>query len=164
MKTPSYRLTNVLGLLACVAAILFAVLILQGTLNLEPCPLCIVDRVIIMTLALVFLVAVVHNPKRLGQRIYAGINLVLVTLGFLVGARHVWLQHLPADQVPECGPGLDYMLDVFPLSKTLKMVFSGSGECAEIQWQFLGLSIPEQTLLLFLALTALVLLQLFRKT
>ncbi len=164
MKIPSYRLTNSLGLSVCIAAMLFAVFFLQGALNLEPCPLCIVDRMIIITIALVFFAAVAHNPERFGQRIYAGINLVLVTLGFLVGVRHVWLQHLPADQVPECGPGLDYMLDVFPLSKTLKMVFSGSGECAEIQWQLLGLSIPEQTLLLFLALTALVLLQLFRKT
>lgn len=163
MRIPSYRSTNVLGLSVCIAAILFAVLYFQGVLMLEPCPLCIVDRVVIVAIGLVFLIVILHNPERLGQRIYAGINLVLVTLGFLVGARHVWLQHLPADQVPECGPGLDYMLDVFPLSKTLKMVFSGSGECAEIQWQFLGLSIPEQTLLLFLVLTALVLLQLFRR-
>ncbi|NOZ11997.1 MAG: disulfide bond formation protein B [Gammaproteobacteria bacterium] len=163
MRIPTYRLINTLGLSVCVTAMLFAVLFLQGTLKLEPCPLCIVDRIIIMAIGLVFFIAIVQNPKRTGQRIYSGINLALVSLGLAVGARHVWLQHLPADQVPQCGPGLDYMLDVFPLSKTLKMVFSGSGECAEIQWQFLGLSIPEQTLLLFLALTGLVLVQFIRK-
>jgi len=163
LRIPTYRLINTLGLSVCVTAMLFAVLFLQGTLKLEPCPLCIVDRIIIMAIGLVFFIAIVQNPKRTGQRIYSGINLALVSLGLAVGARHVWLQHLPADQVPQCGPGLDYMLDVFPLSKTLKMVFSGSGECAEIQWQFLGLSIPEQTLLLFLALTGLVLVQFIRK-
>ena len=70
-----------------------------------------------------------------------------------MAGRHVWLQHLPADQVPECGPGLEYMLDAFPLGETLSMVFRGSGECAEVQWTLLGLSIPEWTLIVFLGLT-----------
>ena len=75
-------------------------------------------------------------------------------LGIAVAGRHVWLQNLPEDQVPECGPGLDYMLEAFPLSETLSMVFTGSGECAEVQWTFLGLSIPGWTLLVFIGLTA----------
>ena len=70
-------------------------------------------------------------------------------VGGAIAARHVWLQHLPADKVPDCGPGLDYMLDAFPISKALRLEFTGSGECAKVDWQFLGLSMPEWTLAWF---------------
>jgi disulfide bond formation protein DsbB len=99
-----------------------------------------------------FLLAAIHNAGRIGSRIYG----VLIALSALAGAaiatRHVWLQHLPPDKVPECGPGLDYMLEVFPLSETLRKVFTGSGECAEVNWQFLGLSMPAWALLCFIGL------------
>ena len=72
--------------------------------------------------------------------------------GAAVAARHVYLQNLPPDQVPECGPGLDYMLDVFPLGETLSMVFTGSGECAEVTWRFLGLSMPTWVLIWFIGM------------
>jgi len=160
---PRSRLLNLAGFLICIVAMLFAVLYLQGVLALTPCPLCIIDRVLIMTIAAVFLMAAIHNPARKGQRIYAAINMVLVISALMVAIRHVWLQHLPADKVPECGAGLSFMLDVFPLWDVIKKVFTGSGECAAIQWQFLGLSIPEQTLLLFLGLLCLVVYQLILK-
>ena len=70
----------------------------------------------------------------------------------MVAGRHVWLQSLPPDQVPACGPSLEYMLDAFPLGKTLKMVFTGSGECAEVDWTFLGLAMPAWSLIFFIAL------------
>jgi len=89
-----------------------------------------------------------------GRKVYGALVLVLGVLGVAVAGRHVWLQHLPADQVPECGPGLEYMLDAFPLSETLSMVFRGSGECAEVQWTFLGASIPEWTLINFVGFAA----------
>ena len=75
----------------------------------------------------------------------------LVGIGWstVVAGRHVWLQHLPADQVPSCGPGLDYWLDTLPILQVFKEVFAGSGECAAIDWTFMGLSIPEQSLILF---------------
>jgi disulfide bond formation protein DsbB len=163
MSLPSYRATHFLGLSLCIAALLFAVLFLQGRLGLEPCPLCVVDRVIVISLGLVFLVAVLHDPGRLGQRIYAALMLLISATGIAAAARHVWLQHLPADKVPECGPGLGYMLDVFGLSQTLKMVLSGSGECAQVQWRLLGLSIAEQTLLLFVLFFLLALWQMLRR-
>lgn len=159
---PGSRLANGLGLLLIVAAMLFAVFYLEGVLYLEPCPLCIIDRVVLTGIGLVFLLASVHNPGRSGQRAYAGLNLVLVAVGCAVAGRHVWLQHLPADRVPECGASLDYMLETLPLHQTLRKVLQGSGECAEVQWTLLGLSIPEQTLLLFATLGGLVLLQLLR--
>ena len=63
----------------------------------------------------------------------------------------MWLQSLPPGEAPECGPGLEYMLGAFPLTEVIGMVLSGSGECAEVQWTFLALSIPEWTLLMFAA-------------
>lgn len=163
MSFPSYRVANFFGFLLCIAALLFAVLFLQGRLGLEPCPLCVVDRLIVISLGLVFLVAALHDPGRLGQRIYAVLTLLIGAAGIAVAARHIWLQHLPPDSVPECGPGLEYMLDVFGLSETLKMVLTGSGECAEVQWRLLGFSIPEQTLLLFVVFSLLALWQLLRR-
>ena len=164
MQIPSSRITNAAGLLTCISAMLFALLYLQNVLYLDPCPLCIMDRVLIMSMGVVFLLAVLHNPGRIGQRVYGVINLLLVTTAMVVAGRHVWLQYLPADKVPECGAGLDYMLETMPLNNVLAKVFKGSGECAEVQWTFLGLSIPEQTILLFVAFLALILLQVFRKT
>ena len=157
------RLLNIAGFVICVLAVLFAVLYLQGVLFLTPCPLCVVDRVLILAMAVIFLMATLHNPRRKGQLVYASINLLLVISALLVALRHVWLQHLPADQVPECGAGLSFMLDVLPLWDVVEKVFTGSGECAEIQWQFLGLSIPEQTLFLFTGLLCLVVLQIMSK-
>jgi len=163
-RLPGSRWVNALGLLIVIAALLFAVLYLEGVLYLEPCPLCIIDRVVLTGIGLVFLLVAVHNPRRTGQRIYAGLNLLLVGLGTAVAGRHVWLQYLPADQVPECGASLEYMLETLPLHQTLQKVLRGSGECADVQWTLLGLSIPEQTLLLFVALAGIILLQLFRRT
>jgi len=163
-RLPGSRWVNALGLLIIVAALLFAVLYLEGVLYLEPCPLCIIDRVVLTGIGVVFLLATLHNPARSGQRVYAGLNLLLAGLGSAVAGRHVWLQHLPADQVPECGASLEYMLETLPLHQTLQKVLRGSGECADVQWSLLGLSIPEQTLLLFAALAGIILLQLFRRT
>jgi disulfide bond formation protein DsbB len=160
----SSRLVNGLGLLVAVASLLIAVLYFERTLYLEPCPLCIIDRLFVAGIGVVFLLALLHNPGRTGQRFYAFVNLLLVAGGTGVAARHVWLQHLPPDQVPECGASLSYMLDTLPLNETLQRVLRGSGECAEIQWTLLGLSIPEQTLILFAGLMVLVLIQLLRRS
>jgi disulfide bond formation protein DsbB len=120
--------------------------------GLDPCPLCIFQRIAFMTTGVLFLAAAVQAPGRTGNRIYA----VLISLAGLTGAaissRHIWLQNLPPGQVPECGPGLDYMLEVFPLTDTLKMAFTGSGECAEVSWSLFGLSMPAWALLNFLGL------------
>ena len=109
------------------------------------------------------MVAAVHHPGVLGRRIYATFALLFAGLGAAVAARHVWLQHLPEDQVPACGPSLQYMLDTLPFSQTLELVLMGDGNCAEVVWTFLGLSIPEQALLFFTGLVAANLWQLVRK-
>ena len=141
MTLVSKRLSNVLGFLIC-AALLGYAYYTQFSLELEPCPLCIFQRVALIAVAVVFLVAALHNPGVIGARVYGVLVFVAAAVGGVVSGRHVYLQNLPPDQVPECGPGLDYMLDVFPLGEALSIVFTGSGECAEVSWQFLGLTMP----------------------
>ncbi len=122
-------------------------LFLQYVQGLEPCPLCVFQRVAVIALGVVFLAAGVHAPAGAFARVYGGLGLVAAVGGAVVAGRHAWLQQLPADQVPACGPGLDYMLEVFPLTEALALVFQGSGECAEVQWSFLGLSMPAWVLI-----------------
>lgn len=133
------RPLNGLGALACAAMIGFA-LYAQHGMGLDPCPLCILQRVAVIGLGAVLLVAFLHGPGNGGAKFYGALALLPALGGMGVAGRQVWLQHLPADEVPACGPGLDYMLDVFPLHEALAMVFEGSGECAETAWSFLGLS------------------------
>lgn len=161
MTLPGYRLVNVLGLLACFVAMGFA-LYLQHVVGLEPCPLCIMQRVAVFAAMGVLVLAILHNPRRTGQRVYALLGLVAAFAGLGVAGRHVWLQHMPADQVPACGPGLDYMMDVFPLQDVVSMVLRGSGECAVVDWTFLGFSLAELTLVVFAGLVVLFAFQLLR--
>ncbi len=135
------------------AALITTALTMQYALKLEPCPLCIFQRVFVMALGAIALLAAIHDPGLTGRRVYGVLIVVFGVLGMIVAGRHVWLQNLPADQVPECGPGLEYMLDAFPLTEALSLVFRGSGECADVQWVFLGLTIPGWTLVIFAAFT-----------
>jgi disulfide bond formation protein DsbB len=135
------------------AALMATALTMQYALKLEPCPLCIFQRVFVMALGGIALVAAIHDPGLAGRRVYGVLIVVFGVLGMIVAGRHVWLQSLPADQVPECGPGLEYMLNAFPLTDVLSLVFRGSGECADVQWVFLGLTIPGWTLVIFTAFT-----------
>lgn len=146
-----------------VIAMGFAVLFLQQALGLAPCPLCITQRGFVILVGLFALVAFIHNPSGIGRRLYAGLCTLAAVGGAAVAGRHVWLQSLPADQAPACGPSLDYMLDTLPLSETFALVMMGDGNCAETQWSFLGMSIPAQTLLLFLVLAVLGLWQTARR-
>ncbi len=145
------RLGNFAGFAACVVMMAYA-LYSQHFLRLEPCPLCIFQRVAVISLGVLFLIAAIHSAGRVGRWIYAALLLSVSLAGSAVSARHVWLQNLPPDQVPSCGPGLDFMLDTFPFTEVLNMVLSGSGECAEISWSFLGLSMPAWTLIGLLGL------------
>lgn len=151
MPTISYRTAAFLGFLACAGLIGYA-LYAQHGLGLEPCPLCILQRIAVMAVGLIFLVATLHGPRGAGRWIYAVLALLAAAVGAGIAGRHVWLQSLPPDQVPACGPGLEYMLDAFPLSQALRMVFTGSGECANVDWTFLGLSMPTWTLICFVVL------------
>jgi disulfide bond formation protein DsbB len=145
----NFRTLYTLGFLMCVVMMGTALLFFQRFLGLEPCPLCILQRVVVISLGIVLLVAAIQGPSGWGNRLYGALIMLIAGAGAAVAGRHLWLQSLPADQVPECGPTLDYILEVFPLSKALQLVLRGSGECAKIEWQFLGLSIPGWTLIAF---------------
>lgn len=146
-----------------VIAMLFAWAYLERTLGLPPCPLCMTQRVFVVLWGVIALVAALHNPARTGRRIYATLCALAALAGAAVAVRHVWIQHLPPDQVPACGPSLEYMLDTLPFSETVSMVLMGDGDCAAIHWTFLGLSIPEQTLVMAAVVLAICLWQIFRK-
>jgi len=136
---------------------------LEHALLLMPCPLCMTQRVFLVMTGFLALVASLHNPGATGRRIYGALCTVAATTGAAVAARHVWLQHLPPERVPACGPGLDYMLQTLPFTETLRLVLMGDGNCAETVWRFLGLSIPEQTLILFVFMTGVSLWQTLRR-
>lgn len=141
MTLPNKRLLNLAGFLACVGMMGFA-LYAQYVLYLEPCPLCVFQRIATILTGFVFLAAFLQNPGQLGSRIYAA--LLFLTAGFGVGVAvwHVRLQNMPASEVPSCGPGFEYIMDNFALFDALSMIFEGSGECAEVAWRLLGLSMP----------------------
>jgi disulfide bond formation protein DsbB len=129
-------------------------LYVQHALFIDPCPLCVFQRLAFIWIGIVALVAAIHNPRHIGRTIYGGLLLAGTAAGLAVAARHLWLQSLPADLVPDCGMGLNYMLDTLPFTQVLSEVFRGSGECAEVDWTFLGLSMPGWTFLWYLAFTA----------
>ena len=137
---------------ACAGLLGFG-LYLQHVEHLDPCPLCILQRVAFIATGLTALLAAVHNPHKTGQAMYAIIVMMFAGIGAGIAGWHVWLQHTPPRKVVECGPGLDYMLDAFPLSKALPMIFKGSGDCGNIFWSFLGVSIPGWSLVWFILLT-----------
>ena len=148
---PPRRPAYLLGALTCAALMAWA-LWLQYGLGLDPCPLCSLQRLAVIAIGVVFLIAGIHNPGRLGAGIYAGLAVAAGLFGAAAAVRHVWIQSLPKDEVPACGMGLNYMLETMPLADVLTKVFAGSGECAEAGWTFLGLAIPAWTLIFFIAM------------
>jgi disulfide bond formation protein DsbB len=138
--------------LACAGLMAFG-LYLQHVENLEPCPLCILQRYAFVLTGVVALVAAVHGPGRIGQAVYGVLVVLAAGAGAGIAGRQIWLQHNPP-QALDCGPDLGYMLDSFPLSQVLPKIFKGEGDCAKVVWRFLGLSIPEWALVWFVALVA----------
>lgn len=147
---PSRRLGYLLGFLVCAGLMAYA-LYLQFVLDIEPCPLCMFQRVTVITMGAVFLIAALHGPARTGAWMYAVLQLVLGGAGIGLALRHLWIQSLPADQVPACGMGIGYMLETLPFFDVIERTLKGSGECARVDL-VLGLSIPAWTLALFVAL------------
>jgi disulfide bond formation protein DsbB len=148
------------GFLVC-AALMAAALFFQYGMQLEPCPLCIFQRVFVILTGLILLAGALHNPGKVGRRIYGGLAVLAATLGAVFAGRHVWIENLPPDLQPGCGYSLNDMLETFPLGKTLKLVFEGSGGCGKITWTFLELSMPSWTLVFFVGFILLGLILMF---
>jgi disulfide bond formation protein DsbB len=144
------RPLNFAGFLIC-ALLIAAAYYLQFVEGMEPCPLCIFQRVAMFALGAVFLIAALHHPRGRGSYGYAALSTIAAGIGAAIAGRHVWLQSLPADQVPSCGPGLNYILDTFAFFESIAIVLRGSGECAEVELLW-GLSIPLWTLIAFVGL------------
>ena len=146
----TYRNLQIFLVVMAVIGMSFALFFLQRYMGFTPCPLCVFQRIGLIVMGVFALIAALFHPKSMAVRLVLWLgSLVGIGWSTVVAGRHVWLQHLPADQVPSCGPGLDYWLDTLPLLQVFKEVFAGSGECAAIDWTFMGLSIPEQSLILF---------------
>jgi disulfide bond formation protein DsbB len=150
---PPRRIGYLLGFLVCAGLMGYA-LYLQYGQGIEPCPLCMLQRICVVAMGVVFLIAVFHNPGRAGAGVYALLQLLFGGAGAAIAARQVWLQSLPKDQVPACGMGLDYMLETLPFTDVVRNLLEGSGECAEKGWEFLHLSIAGWTLVFFVAMIA----------
>lgn len=158
---PRSRIVFLLVFLACLALMSVA-LFMELAMHLEPCSLCILQRVMVIGTGIVALTAFIHGPNSRGIQIYGGLMTFTAIIGGSLSSRQIWLQHLPKDQVPSCGPGLDYLLDVFPLTDVLAMVLSGDGSCADVVWEFLGISIPGWLVLVFISLAGIGLFQILR--
>jgi disulfide bond formation protein DsbB len=148
------RSLNLAGLLCCAGLLAYAWYV-QGVLKVEPCPLCIFQRIGVAATGTFFLLAWLHSPDGWGARIYGVLLAIASLLTMGVAARHVWIQHLPEDAVPSCGAGLKYLLEEFPLGDVIRKVLTGSGECHQLNWTFLSLAMPTWVLLAAAALAAL---------
>lgn len=148
---PPRRPGYLLGALVCAGLIGYA-LYAQYVLGLEPCPLCVFQRIAVIGSGVVFAVAAIHGPGRKGAVAYALATLIVAGIGAAIAMRHLWIQALPASEVPACGPGLNYMLDTLPFGEVLAKVLLGSGECAAVDWRLLGLSLPGWTLVFFVTM------------
>jgi disulfide bond formation protein DsbB len=147
------RTGNLVGFAACAALLAYA-LYSEQVLGLQPCPLCILQRIAVFALGLAFLAAALHRAGRAGALAWAALVALIALAGAAIAGRHVWITSQPPGTVAECGASLDYMLEVLPLREVLAKVLTGSGECGKIDWRFLGLSMPAWVLVWLLALGA----------
>jgi disulfide bond formation protein DsbB len=145
------RIAFGVGALVCIGLLGFAYY-LQYVQGLEPCPLCMVQRGFFYSVMILFIAAAAHGPRAWGRTVYAALITLFALGGAATAGRQVWLQHLPPDKVPQCGPDLFFMLENLPLSRTLEKLFYGSGECAAVDWKFVGLSIAGWSLVWFIVL------------
>jgi protein dithiol:quinone oxidoreductase len=146
----SRRIGNLIGFLACAGMLAFGYY-LQFVVGIEPCPLCIIQRLLLFAVGIAFLAATFHHPAgRAGAGLYAGAIALSAVLGVAV-----WLQYLPPERRPACGPALDHLLSTFGPIEGLSRVLRGSGECGAVDWTLFSFSIPEWTLAAFVVFAAL---------
>jgi disulfide bond formation protein DsbB len=150
---PPRRIAYFLAFFVCATLICYA-LYLQYVEGLEPCPLCVFQRICVIVMGIIFLVGGFHHPGRGGATVYAVLQLLAGGAGIAFATRQVWLQSLPLEEVPACSMGLNYMLETLPFTDVLKKVFEGSGECAEKSWEFLHLSLAAWMLVFFISVVA----------
>jgi disulfide bond formation protein DsbB len=162
MNLASPRSLFFLAFVGC-TLMMIAALYLEHVVGLAPCPLCIVQRICVIGFGLVCLIAAIHGPRRTGRRVYSIVALLFALAGGATAIRQIWLQNMPADELPSCLPSLEYMMDALPFQEIIRLVLHGTAECAEVNWTLLGLSIPEWTLLAFIAMALFTFWQMLRR-
>ena len=150
-KLLSGRAGYVLGFFASFGLVALA-LVIQTQYHLEPCPLCISQRIIFMGLGFLFLAAAIFNPVGVWRKVFALLQVLTALGGAGVAIRHWYIQVHKGEMVVDCGVGFDYMFENFPFKKAIDLVFKGTGDCASIDWTFLGLTIPQMSLIAFIGL------------
>lgn len=163
MHLASSRSLFLLAFSGCLL-LMAAALYLEHVVGLEPCPLCVVQRICVIGFALVCLVAAIHGPGQLGRRIYAVLALLFAAAGAATAGRQIWLQSVPAEELDACLPGLEYMIEAWPLQEIVSKVFRGTADCAEVNWTLFGMSIPEWSLLGFIGMLGFCVFQLLRRS
>ncbi len=150
-KLFSGRLAYLWGSIIPFALVAFG-LYIQLKHTLEPCPLCISQRIAFMALGLIFFIAVIHNPVGLWRKVHAALQFIAAAAGAGIALRHIWIQSHADEVMAECGAGFDYIFERFPFRKAVELVFKGTGECSAIDWTMLGLTIPQWSLIAFTGL------------
>ena len=163
MPLPGYRSTNFIVAAGCAALMLIAVYYFERQLGLDPCYLCMTQRFFVVLTGAIFLLAGLHNPASVGRKIYAVLGVLSAAGGGYFSGKQLWLQSLPEDKVPVCGPPVEYVMDAFPVLEMIKMLTAGDGNCAEVQWQFLGLSMPGWVLVAFTGMVLVAVFQFLRR-
>ena len=144
LSTPAFH-----GLIAFTSfALLGVAFYMEYEMGLEPCPLCMLQRIMFLALGIVALISFLHK-SRSAMKYYALTISTIAILGAALSIRHLYLQYLPEEQLPACLPGLSYMVEVFPWQEIMSAMIMGTGECGDVLWTFLGLSIPGWTLVAF---------------
>ncbi|MDR3490493.1 MAG: disulfide bond formation protein B [Gammaproteobacteria bacterium] len=162
MRLPSPRSTYLIGFFG-ITVLLALAMYLQIYEGLTPCPLCMLQRFMLIGLGALFFIGAVIKFNNIFHRLLAFANCVFAVLGMVLAGRQVWLQHLPPSTGGDCGASLDYMMQVLPLTEVIKKVFIGGAECSQVNWVLFQLSLAEWSLICFILLLGLSLWQLFRK-
>lgn len=162
MALAAPRSLFLIAFLGCLA-LMGGALYLEHVVGLNPCPMCIVQRIFVVLFALACLIAAIHGPARRGRQVYALLALLFAIGGAGTAARQVWLQSVPADQLAACLPSLEFMMEALPLQEIVRLVFHGTADCAEVTWTLFGMSVPEWSLLAFAGMILFSLLQLLRR-
>lgn len=162
LTLPSYSKVNLIGFALASLAIVVSIF-LQLHYHIAPCPLCIIQRLLMVFIAVLFLIATLHTPQPLGRRIFGSVLCIFSLLGVAVASWQVWLQHLPPDKAPACGASLDYMLHNLPFYEMAQLVLKGTADCARVNWSFLGISMAQMSIAIFFLLALLAATHIIRK-
>ena len=164
MNLPSYRIVNLAQAVGSLALITIAVVYFENSLKLEPCYLCMIQRGVIILIGMTCVFAAVHNPGKFGQRVYASLSVVQVIIGIYFSGKQLWLQSLPESQVPSCGIPVRHLFDNFTITEIVTMLLAGDGNCAEVHWQLMGLSMPGWVMVCFVGFGVIGAIQFLRKS